>query len=149
MNIRAWKEDGLHSLSVEELKEIEEKQKKELDALKVTEVIYYQGFDQPLSSNKSMWTVSLLASDKGEVLARGLSVLSDLDNLRKIEGRVRGRGRALRALKSGRDSALIKIRPDNMPNTALVEAYTRFGFKSMSVPTATSYEAELVKSALK
>jgi hypothetical protein len=72
--------------------------------------------------------------------------MSDLDNLRKVEGRVRARGRALRATKVGKNSATIKVRDDNEFNEALLEAYNAFGCKSMYKPRATKLEKELLKA---
>jgi hypothetical protein len=133
---------NLHDLSIDELKVIEERQKLEEISRKVTEVLYYTKYP-----DGSQITTILIITPAGEVVAKGLSVMSSQDNPRKIEGRVRARGRALRAVKSGRNSAEIKIREDNALNTALQIACAYGDFKSVARPELTEYEEQLVFSA--
>lgn len=145
-NIYAYGEENLHSKTAAELKEIEKEQQISLINQGLKEVIYYRDFGK--ADKPSIWTVNLVYAKDGTVFARGVSVMSDKDNFRKVEGRVRARGRALRAVKRGRTSAEINIRDDNKYNTALRIADKQFGYKSSFSPELTKEEVKLVESAM-
>jgi hypothetical protein len=139
----------LHQLSMSELREVEKHQAIEIEKRGITEILYCKYFDAYLMPHPPMWTISFLVEKKtGDALSRGISIMSPLDNLRRIEGRVRARGRALRAIKIGRNSAPIKVRADNAMNPALIQAAVDFEYKSMYKPYPTSLEAQIIADIL-
>lgn len=139
----------LHDLSVLELRRIESHQLIEIEKQGITEILYCKGFDVRHWPHSPMWTVVFLVKrGTGEALSRGISILSPLDKLRDIEGQVRARGRALRAIKIRRNSAPIKVRADNAMNQALIRAAVDFEFKSMYKPYPTSLEAQIMADML-
>jgi len=149
-------EETLHSLTVEELKRIEFLQQDTEKNAELTEVIYHQGFgtinDEVGTKgygnfSGGAWTIVLVLDKEGNAVARGLSILSPRDVNRRIEGRVRARGRALRAIKSGKNTAPIsvKYRTAAIKNEALLKAAKTYKFKSEFQPALRSYEQELVK----
>lgn len=141
MSNKCFNEGDLHSLTIEELKAIEETQKLDLIKREASDVIFYNNY-----SDGSISTTVIIINKMKEPLARGISIMSNLDQLRKIEGRVRARGRALRAMKREKNSAIVKVRNDNVKNEALLSVAGSIGYKSIVNPVLDGYERVIIES---
>jgi len=134
------------------MKALEVSQRKALEKLGLREVVYHtpgiavisDGEGKPTEiDGGTMTAVLLLEGD--EVVARGVSVRSPLDNFDKVHARVAARGRALRAIKRGANSGLTKARPDVSGfNVAFNFVTQEFGAKSMVKPKLTEFEENLL-----
>jgi hypothetical protein len=129
----------LHDLTEHSLKFIECIQEDTLGKLGLKDIIYY---DKSIPAG--LIVASLIIDSKKQPIARGISIMSPLDNNRKVEGRVRSRGRAIRAFKLQKTNGMMKIREATKGNEAFDKAQRLFGYKSMYLPTATASEQELI-----
>ena len=91
-------------------------------------------------------TVCLISRADGTVIARGVSVCSPLDSFHRSYGRVAARGRAIRAVRKGKDTGEMVWLNKAAANPSLHWAGVSFRYKSSWMPTLSKFEASLVSS---